>query len=184
MTTALIMPTAARRHPAMKTRFRFRLITGEKEKHNFNLVQSPTGTQVRQGVLSCKKNTLSFSYLGSRSFLRLSLGAEDPGKWSGSQSEWQPLSFGGDVGDRLMWSWGIPVSSWCRGSLPHISALNSWCTPECNRTRCHYISTHAAVCPKIYKEYIYGISSLTGTFWDRLVGLLWTKYTRRYTGNS
>lgn len=30
MTTALIMPTAARRHPAMKTRFRFRFITGGK----------------------------------------------------------------------------------------------------------------------------------------------------------
>lgn len=49
MTTALIMPTAARRHPAMNTRFRFRFVTGEKRKQfELDLVQSLTGTQTRQ----------------------------------------------------------------------------------------------------------------------------------------
>ena len=37
---------------------------------------------------------------------------------------------------------------------------------------------------KTYKEYVYSIYSLTGTFWDQLFGLLWVKYTRQYTGTS
>ncbi|KAF1394623.1 hypothetical protein PFLUV_G00002980 [Perca fluviatilis] len=33
-------------------------------------------------------------------------------------------------------------------------------------------------------EHVHSISSLSRTFWDRLVGLLWTKYTRRYASKS
>ena len=125
------MPIVARRHPAMNTRFRLRLVTGEeKRRHNLNQVWS----EVKLG-LGQVRNHFLFYYLCS---LQISSGAGALGRQSDVQSGWQPLSSRGDggCGDRsATWSSCIPSSTWCWGSPPHTSWPNSWCTPECNETK-------------------------------------------------